>query len=177
MVEQRKLARFVGGLENDSTKSERIGKAIGVAAVEVPCPIKEPDLIRTLSGLHHKLKGTRVQPPLPLLDQLGHGRIRKRPGMLFAQLELDIESPRFRHLHDVLGFQGHVCESLATFDPRNANVRAEIEVGRKLTLRHCHFERASARHSRHTVPFCGGNLSPRSCLVGYHPAGHRDLQN
>src|ERR1700676_1490438 len=67
MVEQRKLARFVGGLENDSTKSERIGKAIGVAAVEVPCPIKEPDLIRTLSGLHHKLKGTRVQPPLPLL--------------------------------------------------------------------------------------------------------------
>src|ERR1700730_18152908 len=68
MVQQGKLARFVGRFEHHGLKAERLSKAICICAVEVSAAIKKSYLFCALPSFHDELQGPRVEPPLPLLD-------------------------------------------------------------------------------------------------------------
>src|SRR6516162_7842042 len=177
MVQQRKLAGFVGRLEHHRIESERLREAIGISAIEVSLTVKKPHFFCALPGFHDELQSARIEPPPPLLDQLRYAVLGKRAGMLLAQLELNIQAPFGRHLDHLGGFQRHFRKTFATLDPRYPYVRAQVEISAKLPLCHRYLERSSSRDRRHMVLFRCRYLSSRGGLLRNHPASHGDLEN
>src|SRR6266699_3216773 len=92
MVQQRKLASFVGRLEHHRIQAERLRKAIGISAMEVSLIVKKSHFFCALPGFHDQLQRSRIEPPPPLLDQLRYAVLGKRSGMLLTQLELNIQA-------------------------------------------------------------------------------------
>src|ERR1700738_1980771 len=177
MVQQGKLARFVGRFEHHRLKAERLSEAICISAVEVPDVIKKSYLFCALPSFHDELERSRVEPPLPLLNQLSYAVVGKRSAMLLTQFELNFEAPVGRHLDNIRGLQCHVCETFATLDPSDADVRTQVEIRGKVPLCHRDFERPSSSDRRDVVLFRGGYLSARGGLLSDDPASHGDLEN
>src|SRR5437762_1082947 len=104
IVQQRKLANFVGRLEHHRIQAERLRKAIGISAMEVSLIVKKSHFFCALPGFHDQLQRSRIEPPPPLLDQLRYAVLGKRSGMLLTQLELNIQASFARHLDHIGGF-------------------------------------------------------------------------
>src|ERR1700719_3414077 len=177
MVQQGKLAGFVGRFEHHRLEAERLSEAICICAVEVSAVIKKSYLFCALAVFHDELEGSGVEPPLPLLDQLRYAVVGKRSTMLLTQFELNFEAPVGRHLDNINGLQSHVCETFATLNPSDADVCTQVKVRRKLPLCHRDFERPSSSDRRHVVAFRSGHLSARGGLLSNDPASHGDLEN
>ena len=104
-------------------------------------------------------------------------RVGEPPAMLLAQLELHLEARVARSLaHDLLGAEGELREALAALDARQADVGAEVEVGRQRALGDGRLERAAAGDGRDARPRRRSRLPTGRALVGHHPARHRDLE-
>ncbi len=96
--------------------------------------------------------------------------------MFLSQLELDLQPPLVRHSHDVLSTQGKVGEPLPALDPAHADVRAQVEVGRKLSVCYGYLEGSTAGNGRYTLFARGGHLPARGGLICDQSACHRDLE-
>ena len=96
MIEHGELARLVRGFEHDGLKPECRGKPVCVCGIQVSILIEQSDSPRALPGFDYQLEGPGVQPSPPLFDQLKHGDLIERSGMLLAQLELNLEAAAVR---------------------------------------------------------------------------------
>ena len=73
VIQQFKLAGFVGRLEDDGLKTEGVGKAIGEGRVETALVVEQADAAGALASFDHQLQGAGIEPSLALLDQFAHG--------------------------------------------------------------------------------------------------------
>jgi hypothetical protein len=75
------------------------GEPLCQIAVEVAIAIKEADILCAFAGFNHQFPSTRLQPTVPLCQQLV-GNIRsERSSVLFAEFELHLEASGRGHLH------------------------------------------------------------------------------
>src|SRR5919202_5108750 len=72
VVQERKLARLVGGLEHHNPQTEGLGEPIGEGGVEVAIGVKQTYAASALPRFHDQLARAGIEPPLPLFDQLVH---------------------------------------------------------------------------------------------------------
>src|SRR5258708_2949371 len=177
MVQQGKLAGFVGRFEHHRRQTERLSEAICIAAVEVSAVIKKSYLFCALPSFHDELERSRVEPPLPLLDQLSYAVVGKRSAMLLTQFELNFEAPVGRHLDNFICLQSYVCKTFAAPNPSHADIRTQVEIRGKLPLCHRDFEWPPSGDRRHAVAFRSGYLSARGGLLSDNPASHGDFEN
>ncbi len=175
-IEERELARLVGGLELDRLQPE-LGRApFGEPLVEPTVVVEQADAAGALAPLDDDLHRAGLRPLPGLRDRFGEAGFRERSRVLLAHLVFDLEATLLRHRHHGGGLDAHIGESLPALDPRDPDLGAEIEVGGKLALHDRHLEGSASGHGRDAVPARRLDLLSRRRLAGDHPGGERDLQ-
>src|SRR5438105_13431054 len=128
MIEQRKLAALARRLEDDGVVPERIGERVGKARVQIAVFVEEADGLGALTGFDDELDRPGVEPLITLLDEDLDGVVVEIALVLLPQLELHVQSARTGARHDVVRLEVHLGESLAAFDPVEAEAGDEVEV-------------------------------------------------
>src|SRR5437879_12824034 len=90
MVQQRKLASFVGRLEHHRIQAERLRKASGISAMEVSLIVKKSHCFCALPGFHDQLQRSRIEPRPPLLARLRYAIPRQRSCLLLRPRGLNL---------------------------------------------------------------------------------------
>src|SRR5204863_2727141 len=93
--------------------------------------------------------------------------------MLLTKFHLNIKAASLRGGNNRFGFEIGVGESLTAFDSRDANIRTQIQVGRKFTLRGGNFKRSPSSDSGDAVTASKTNFLSSRAFVRNHPASHR----
>src|SRR5690242_11041222 len=128
MIEQRELARLVGGFESDPVKAEGVHKAVREAAVQLAFAIEQTDSLGRLPRFDYQLDCTGFQPSIPLRYELLDDAASERAAVFLAQLELDFQTLLTRHRDYRARLEIHVGEAFAALDSRHAHVRAQLEI-------------------------------------------------
>src|SRR5438067_12082919 len=72
VIQQFKLAGFIGRLKDDGLKTEGVGKAISKRRVESALLIEQADAAGALPSFNYQLQGAGIEPSLALLDQFAN---------------------------------------------------------------------------------------------------------
>ena len=82
-----------------------------------------------------------------------------------------------RHPDDFHRAVRQIGKAFAAFDPRNADIGAQIQVCRQLPLRDRDFKWPAACYCWNIVPPGGGDLTARGIFFSNQPARHRDFED
>src|SRR5215469_13202027 len=96
MIEQGKLAGFIGSFEGDKAETELLGEPVCQARAEVSRVVEEPDALGALACFDHQLARTGIQPSAALLNQQSGGVGVERAAVLLSELELYLQSSPLR---------------------------------------------------------------------------------
>ena len=148
VIDKGELVGLGRCLENDRSGTEFCNKTIGESKIQLPLFVEETDAPRSLALItswvapssSHLCPCSINSPTTSLVNA---------PAFL-SQLEPDLQHPLARHSHDVLSTHGKVGEPLPALDPAHADVRAQVEVGRKLALCYGYLEGSTAGNGRDT---------------------------
>jgi hypothetical protein len=148
VIDKGELVGLGRCLENDRSGTEFCNKTIGESKIQLPLFVEETDAPRSLALItgwvapssSHLCPCSIYSPTTSLVNA---------PAFL-SQLEPDLQHPLARHSHDVLSTHGKVGEPLPALDPAHADVRARVEVGRKLALCYGYLEGSPAGNGRDT---------------------------
>src|SRR5262249_52590976 len=144
VIQQGKLARLGRGFEHDRVEPEGFDKPIGVGSIQPSILIEQPDSLCAFTGFDDELDRTRVEPLLPLVDPHRQRVVVESPVVFFSKLHLNIEAATSGGGDNLTRIELALGESLTAFDASDADVRAQIEVCGKFSLRDGDFKRPSA---------------------------------
>ena len=126
--------------------------------VEVAFVIEEPYAQGALPGLHNQFNRSGVQPFLSLFDELLNNVIVKSSVVFLAELKLNLEPSPLRQSHNVFRTKTEFGETLSTFDPRNADIRAQIQIRLEPALSDGDFEGPSAEYGGNPDAFAAATF-------------------
>jgi hypothetical protein len=118
------------------------------------------------------LERTRIEPFLPLVNPPSEGPVAEPPVMFLPKLHLNIEAATLCGGDNLTWIEMALGESLTAFDSSDSDVRAQIQVRRKLSLGHGYFERPSACHGWDSMRARQRDFHPGCAFIRNHPAGH-----
>src|SRR5690348_2794209 len=152
VFQQCELAGFVGRLEGRNLKTEFLRKTIRERRVERAVGTEKAHSGGAFARFHNQLHRPGVQPGVSPRNRVFKRFFTEGPLVFLSHLILHFEATFLRQLEDLLRLAVQVCESLAAFDARNADVRAQVQVG---------FE----------LPLGDSNLEGSASCAGWHPMG------
>src|SRR5262245_46951670 len=161
VIQQGKLAWLVWSLEHDGVEPECVDKPFGICRVQASILIEQSDALCAFTRFDDELDGARIEPFLPLFNPYGNRVVGETAVVFLAKFHLNVEAATPGRGNNLTGIEIALSESLSAFDSRDADIRAQIQVGGKFSLRHGDFERSSASHCGHAVLPGQRHLRPR----------------
>ena len=144
MIQKGKLAWLVRGFKHDCVEPECMYKPVCVCRIQVSIVIKQSDSLCAFSGFDDELDRTRIEPFLTLVNPRRQRPAVKATVMLLPKFHLDIEAATLCGGNNLSWIEIALGESLAAFNSRYSDVRAEVQVCRKFSLSYGDFKRPSA---------------------------------
>src|SRR5579864_9615624 len=123
--------------------------------------VEQSDAFRGFPRFDDELDRPRIEPALALRDELVDDVRPERAVMLLAELELHFETAFLGHVDHGSRPEWHLGEAFASLDPGHADIGAEVEIGRQLTLGDGDLERRAAGNGRHAIALGRSDLAAR----------------
>src|SRR5579884_493296 len=143
MFQESKLAGLVGSLKDDNIQPKDFGEAIGDRGIERAIAGEGANPCCAFAGLDHKLHRARVEPALAARNRLIQRFFCERTFMFLPHLILHLQPALLGHAYNRAWRLGEFGKPFSALDARHAEIRAQVQIGLKLSLGHSHLERST----------------------------------